>query len=141
MVLLKCLIHLTHLRSGVDQMLDRGFLGIAQHHPNRMFSFFPAVVRDREKGKSELTAQDIIVSSSKQASDRYTCEVVYNRVKVFDIVKGYLTYKFLMYVTAGWYVAHMFCQFYGPLREPVSWPMRDLHPREAISYGRKVIPR
>ena len=111
--------------AGVGQLLDRGFVGISREHPKRMYSFFPAVVKDRTKGEgvgfrvtahththtctcthtrnpgtSNLSKGDV-EDSAKQASDRYTCEVVYNRVKVFDILKGHLPIKFLPYITAG----------------------------------------
>ena len=52
---------------------------------------------------------------------RYTSEVVYSRVKVFDILDDKLPFKFLPYVTFGWYVGHLFAQFYLPLREPTVW--------------------
>ena len=99
-----------------------------------MLSLFPAVVTDREKGAVGLSNSQV-VSSAEQAGDRYTCEVVYNRVKEFKILHGHLPRKFLKFITAGWYVAHMFCQYYGPLRESVSWGQRDFHMQEAINLG------
>ena len=88
-----------------------------------MKSYHPAGVQDRKKGGVDLTREQVVDSAS-QASDRYTCEVVYRRVKEFDILHGHLPRKFLPYITAGWYVAHMFTQFYKPLCEPISWPLR-----------------
>ena len=99
-----------------------------------MKSLFPAVVKDREKGGVTLTSEQV-VDSSVQAADRYTCEVVYKRVKTFDILQGHLARKFLPYISAGWHVAHMFAQFYPPLREPVAWPRREHYLREAISLA------
>ena len=99
-----------------------------------MYSFFPAVVKDREKGGVDLTEKQV-VDSSEQAADRYTCEVVYKRVKTFDILHGHLPLKFLPYITAGWYVAHMFAQFYTPLRESVTWPQRHKQMNEAVQLA------
>ena len=118
----------------VAQLLDRGFCGIAKWYPRRMFSIFPAVVKDREKGGVDLTEKQV-VDSSEQAADRYTCEVVYKRVKTFDILHGHLPLKFLPYITAGWYVAHMFAQFYTPLRESVTWPQRHKQMKEAVQLA------
>ena len=120
--------------SGVGQLLDRGFRGIAKCYPNRIYSFYPAVVKDRDKGAVDLTHEQVI-DSSEQAADRYTCEVVYRRVKVFDILHGHLPRKFLPYITAGWYVAHMFAQFYPPLRESVGCPLREQQLQDAIALG------
>lgn len=117
--------------SGAGQLLDRGFCGIAKWYPKRIHSFYPAVVKDREKGGVTLTNEQVI-DSSEQAADRYTCEVVYRRVKTFDILHGHLPRKFLPYITTGWYVAHMFAQYYPPLRESVAWPMRHRYLRDAI---------
>ena len=99
-----------------------------------MHSLYPAVVKDREKGGVTLSAEQVI-DSSEQASDRYTCEVVYKRVKSFDILQGHLPRKFLPYISAGWHVAHMFAQFYPPLREPIAWPMREHYLLRAISLA------
>ena len=99
-----------------------------------MNSFYPAVVKDREKGGVDLTSEQV-VDSATQAADRYTCEVVYRRVKVFGILHGHLPRKFLPYITAGWYVAHMFAQFYPPLREATGWPARHKQFEIALACG------
>ena len=99
-----------------------------------MRSLYPAVVKDREKGGVTLSNKQV-VDSSVQAADRYTCEVVYSRVKNFDILHGHLPRKFLPYISAGWHVGHMFAQFYPPLRESVAWPLRDQYLREAINLA------
>ena len=122
----------------MGQLLDRGFRGIAKCYPNRIYSFYPAVVKDRDKGAVDLTHEQVI-DSSEQAADRYTCEVVYRRVKVFDILHGHLPRKFLPYITAGWYVAHMFAQFYPPLRESVGCPLREQQLQDAIALGPLVL--
>ena len=125
---------ITPMCRGVGQLLDRGFRGIAKCYPNRMYSFYPAVVKDREKRAADLTHEQV-VDSAEQAADRYTCEVVYRRVKVFDILHGHLPRKFLPYITAGWYVAHMFAQFYPPLRESVGCALRDKQLQDAIALA------
>ena len=131
--------HTSHcIYSGVGQLLDRGFRGIAKCYPNRIYSFYPAVVKDRDKGAVDLTHEQVI-DSSEQAADRYTCEVVYRRVKVFDILHGHLPRKFLPYITAGGDVAHMFAQFYPPLRESVGCPLREQQLQDAIALGPLVL--
>ena len=114
--------------------MDRGFCGIDRLHPNKMTSLYPAVVKDREKGGVGLT-RDEVVSSAEQSSDRYTCEVVYRRVKVFDILHGHLPRKFLSFLTPAWYVGHMFAQYYNPLRESVAWSQREYHMQAAVNLG------
>ena len=99
-----------------------------------MTSLYPAVVTDREKGAPGLACGDV-VDSAEQAADRYTCEVVYRRVKVFDILHGHLPRKFLPFITSGWYVAHMFCQYYEPLRESVTWTQREYYMEMAVRLG------
>ena len=56
-------------------------------------------------------------------------------MKVFDILHGHLPRKFLPFVTAGWYVAHMFAQYYKPLRESVAWSEREYHMQSAVNLG------
>lgn len=118
----------------MGQLLDRGFTGVRRWYPTRLVSYHPAKVQDRKKGGVDLTTEQVI-DSAVQAADRYTSEVVYSRVKVFDILQSKCAFKFLPYITTGWYVGHMFAQFYKPLREPTTWKHRQTYLDDAMALA------
>ena len=99
---------------GFGRLVDRGFTFCTQFYPNLNRAFTPANV-NRKTG--DLTHRQVI-DARRQSADRYTCEVVYARVKRFRILTGRCPVSRLQYLPAAWLVAHMAANFYKPLREP-----------------------
>ena len=99
---------------GYGRLVDRGFTFCTQFYPNLNQAFSPAHI-NRKRG--DLTHRQVI-DARRQSADRYTCEVVYSRVKQFRILTGRCPVIRLQYLPAAWLVAHMVANFYKPLREP-----------------------
>lgn len=99
---------------GYGRLVDRGFTFCTQFYPNLNQAFSPAHV-NRKTG--DLTHRQVI-DARRQSADRYTCEVVYSRVKQFRILTGRCPVSRLQFLPSAWLVAHMAANFYKPLRAP-----------------------
>jgi len=99
---------------GYGRLVDRGFTFCTPFYPNLNQAFSPAHV-NRKTG--DLTHRQVI-DARRQSADRYTCEVVYARVKQFRILTGRCPVSRLQFLPAAWLVSHMAANFYKPLREP-----------------------
>ena len=96
------------------RLVDRGFTFCTQWYKYLVRAFSPAFV---SRATGDLTHRQVI-DARRQSADRYTCEVVYSRVKTFKILTGKCPVHLLQYLNDAWYVAHMAANFFTPLARP-----------------------
>ena len=101
---------------GYGRLVDRGFTFCTHFYKHLLRAFVPAFV-NRKTG--DLTFRQVL-EARKQSADRYTCEVVYSRVKKFRILTGTCPLNRCQYLNAAWMVAHMAANLYKPLAVPDS---------------------
>jgi len=102
--------------AGYGRLVDRGFTFCTVWYKHLLRAFIPAFV-NRKTG--DLTLRQIL-EARRQSADRYTCEVVYSRVKKLRILTGTCPVNRCQYLNAAWMVAHMTANLYKPLAQPDS---------------------
>ena len=72
------------------------------------------------RGRTQMFPIEII-SSRRMSQDRYTCEAVFSRAALHDMLKGILPYKNLRYVTDAAHCGHFSGQLMQPIMPPACW--------------------
>ena len=96
---------------GFGRLVDRGFTHCTQFYKWLLRAFAPAFV-NKETG--DITHRQVL-DARLQSSQRYVCEVVFSRVKLFRILTGVCPVNKLQFLNSAWHVAHMVANLYAPL--------------------------
>lgn len=102
--------------SGTSRLIDRGFAFCTAFYPHLNVAFVPHFMR----GRTQMFPIEII-SSRRMSQDRYTCEAVFSRAALHDMLKGILPYKNLRYVTDAAHCGHFSGQLMQPIMPPACW--------------------